>query len=143
MKFFILSFAALTFFSSVGQAEEPLTLRQRMTAMGYILDEVWVHSAKSEDYLLAADKVRDLRAHLVQAIGLLPGKFAGLTPAQQRIGTIEYHQLAARVIFLSGTLELAFMGRDFDPIGPTRELAIQNLLREISVIVGQAHGKFR
>ncbi len=143
MKFFILSFAALTIYSSVGQAEEPLTLRQHMTAMGYILDEVWVKSAKPEDYLEAADKVRDLRAHLVQAISLVPGKFASLSPTQQRIGIIEYHQFAARVIFLSGTLETALLGRNVDPIGPTREQAIQNLLREISVIVGQAHGKFR
>lgn len=134
--------AVLLCLSSMPVWAEP-TLRDHMYALGYIMDEIWVKAANSADYPAAADKVKEMRGHLVKAIALVPNKITTLPPAQQRLATIEFQQYMARVIFLGGTLEETFLRSDIQPVGLNREQDIKNLLSEISTAVARAHAKFR
>jgi hypothetical protein len=143
MKSKILALAFIAFLIPQVQATEPLTLRQHMTAMGYLLDEVWVSVGTPPDYTKAADKVNELRGHLVQVIGLLPPKIEIMQPTEKRLATIEFHQFAARVIYLTATLENTLLKPDLSPISQSRDRDIANVLHEISSAVGSAHGKFR
>ncbi len=128
---------------SVSASGATPTLREHMTAMGYILDAVWVASAEQKTYATAADKTAELRDHLTKAIAILPSSIENLNPNQRRAAVIEYHQLMARTIHLSGTLEQTLLNPDIDPISGSRQRDVQNLLREISVVVGRGHGRFR
>ena len=125
-------------------AEPPQTLGQHMRAMGYLLDEVFARSEKSVEYLEAADKVRELRDHLVDSIALRPAKFAQMNEAQRNAALIEYHQLMARVIYLTATLEHTLtVGNDLEAESGSRKKDIINLLHEINVLAGKAHRMFR
>lgn len=130
--------------SASAWAENPLTLKEHMRAMGYILDEVFSRADQSATYKEAAAKTRELRQHLIQSIALQPTKISSMREAQRNAAMIDYHQLMARVIYLSATLEHTFSaGDDFQATSNSRENDIRNLLHEINVIVGQAHRKYR
>jgi hypothetical protein len=143
MKIIVTGIALLMLFVPKSFADTPLSLRQHMAAMGYILDEVWVKTANPSEYLYAADKVREMRGHLVASIDLFPSKFSTLNPFERRLAEIEYHHFMARVIYLSSTLESTLLKPNMQPVGPSRESDIKQLLGEISTAVGRAHGKFR
>lgn len=144
MKSILLSFALLCAPLAFAEgAGEPETVRSHMTKMGVLLDEIWSLSATPDLYPQAADKVSELRGHLIKVIALLPPKVEAMEPKQRRLSTIEYHQFVARVIFLSSSLENALLGVGTPTSGESFERDVQNLMREISTAVGNAHIKFR
>lgn len=138
---YVLSIAILLSGWGVGAAE--LSLREHMQAMGYLLDAIWVDSADVKTYPQAADKTAELRDHLTKVISLVPGKIQGMQIKQKRAALIDFHQLVARTIYLSATLEQTLSQPDLDPVSGSRERDVQNLLKEISVVVGRGHGRYR
>lgn len=140
MKYLI---AAALFSMSMAAQAAPKTLKEHMTAMGYILDSVWVAANDPQTYSVAADKSAELREHLTQAIALTPHSISTMEPRQRRAAIIDYHQLMARTIHLAASLEQAFNSSGPDPVSGSRQQDIQNLLREISVVVGRGHGRYR
>lgn len=138
---YVLAVVALSFSLSTQAAE--LTLREHMAAMVYILDSIWLSTTDAANYPKAADKTAEMREHLTQAIGLKPGKLQSLNPTQRRQAVIEYHQLMAQIIHLSATLERTLAAPDLDPVSGSRQRDVQNLLREISVVIARGHEKFR
>ncbi len=144
MKSILLTFALICSPLAFGEgAGEPETVRSHMTRMGVLLDEIWSLSATPDLYPQAADKVSELRGHLVKVISLLPPKVEAMEPKQRRLATIEFHQFVARVIFLTSSLENALLGVGTPTSGQSFERDVENLMREISTAVGNAHIKFR
>ncbi len=140
MKYVI---AAILLSMSISAPAAPPTLKEHMAAMGYILDSIWVAANDQQTYQTAADKTAELREHLTQAIALTPNSIATMEPRQRRTAVIDYHQLMARTIHLTASLEQAFSQSGPDPVSGSRQQDIQNLLREISVVVGRGHGRYR
>lgn len=128
---------------SLSAHASPMTLKEHMAAMGYILDAIWVSANEPRTYPEAADRTAELREHLVQAIAITPNGIAAMEPKQKRAAVIDYHQLMARTIHLTASLEQAFSSAGPDPVSGSRQQDIQNLLREISVVVGRGHGRYR
>ncbi|MGE4132548.1 MAG: hypothetical protein AB7F86_12970 [Bdellovibrionales bacterium] len=131
--------------STATRAQEvPSTLKNHMYQMGYLMDEIWVKATDPTKHVEAAEKVSELRGHLTKAIGLMPPKVQAMTnKVDQRLAMIEYHQLLSRVIYLSASLENTLLRPNLEPTSQSKEKDIQNLLKEISVIVGRGHAKFR
>ena len=141
---FIAAFLFVALLPSTALSEQPATLRDHMRAMGYLLDEVFALSKETGSLVTAADKTRELRGHLVQSIAIFPGKFSAMRETERNSAAIEYHQLFARVIYLSATLERTLLaGQDFPFESGSKNEDVRNLLYEINVLVGQAHRKFR
>lgn len=144
MKQLLLSMALALAAQGTYAQEKPLTLREHMRAMGYILDEVFSRANESKNYAEAAERTRQLRTHLVQSISLYPQKFSTLRELEKNAAVLEYHQLMARVIYLSASLEQTFAaGDEFHFVSGSRQDDIRNLLHEINVLIGKAHRKFR
>jgi hypothetical protein len=141
----ILIALALILASPVGIAlEQSADLREHMLAMGYLLDEIFARSDNPNDYKDAADKTRELRTHLTYAIAKIPITIERLPENQKDQAMIEYHQYLARAIYLTATLEQTLRGGEHAHIeSGSVEEDIKNLLHEINVVVGEAHGKFR
>ncbi|MGE0528079.1 MAG: hypothetical protein AB7G93_21525 [Bdellovibrionales bacterium] len=137
--FLLVSFAALP-----ALAEQQLPLRDHMRAMGYLMDEIYSRAKEPITYKEAAQKTRELRGHLVESIALIPTKLITMREQARNSDLIEYHQLMARVIYLSATLEHTLSaGDDFHAQSATRQDDVRNLLHEINVLVGKAHRQFR
>lgn len=143
MKFILSVFiASLTALPAMAQTAP--TLREKMRAMGYLLDDINSRADQVPDYHAAAAKTRELRDYLIQSLPMDPGKFASLNERERNAARVEYHQLLARVIYLSATLEKTFdSADDFQTQSGSRRDDVRNLLHEINVLVGKAHGRFR
>ena len=143
MKFVLpLFLAALAALPAAAQTAP--TLRDRMRAMGYLLDDINSKADQVPDYHAAAAKTRELREHLIQSLPIDPGKFGNLNEREKNAARLEYHQLLARVIYLSATLEKTLdAADDFQTQSGSRRNDVRNLLHEINVLVGKAHGRFR
>lgn len=135
----------LTAFSALpAAAQASSSLRDHMRAMGYLLDDINSRADQIPDYHTAAAKTRELRDHLIQSLPMDPAKFANLNEREKNAARLEYHQLFARVIYLSATLEKTFdSADDFQAQSGSRRDDVRNLLHEINVLVGKAHGRFR
>ena len=120
-----------------------MNLRERMVAMSYLLDAIWVDASTPDTYPQAAKKVAELREHLVHSIALLPNRIHAMEPRYRAAAVVEYHQLMARTIHLTASLEQALVKADFDPVSGSRVHDVHNYLREISIVVGKGHGRFR
>lgn len=124
-------------------AAEDLSLKQHMTSMGFIMDEIWVKAANPADYPACADKVSALRGHLVQTIGLTPSRIAPLHPNDKTLAMIDYHQTMARVIYQLAALEMVLRKPETLVDSQDRVREVHRLLSDVSATVGTAHGKFR
>lgn len=136
--------ALLISFGSTNAMAETTSLREHMRAMGYMLDEINSRSSEPPQFSQAAAKTRELRRALILSLALDPPKFATLNDKEQNFARVEYHQLLARVVYLSATLEKTLdADSDNQTQSGTRLADVRNLLHEINVLVGKAHRKFR
>ncbi|NJL24930.1 MAG: hypothetical protein HC902_06985 [Calothrix sp. SM1_5_4] len=76
----------------MGWADPEPSLRDHMRAMGYLMDEIFSRAKETKNYQEAAQKARDVRAHLVKAIALEPDKFRGMRETEKNAARIEYHK---------------------------------------------------
>lgn len=143
MRFTMALIALLGLSMSVhGQAAELLS--DHMRAMSYLMDDIFTRTGDSRDYPEGGRKTRELRQHLIQALALTPRKLANLSEGDKNAKMIEFHQLMARVIYLSASLERAFDAVDgYEPESRSRKDDIKNLLHEINAVSGQAHKHFQ
>lgn len=128
--------------SAYGQTE--MTLREHMYAMGYLIDEVFALSDQPENYVTVAEKTRELRGHLTKSVALLPENFTSLSDIERNSSTVEYHQMMARAIYLTASLEETLLASEHAQFqSGSKKEDVQNLLYEINVLIGKAHGRFR
>ncbi len=136
--------ALLLTVASTNAVAQTSSLREHMRAMGYMLDEINSRSSEPQNFSEAAAKTRQLRHALIQSLALDPPKFAAMNEKEQNAARVEYHQLLARVVHLSATLEKTLdADSDSQTQSGTRLADVRNLLHEINVLVGKAHRKFR
>jgi hypothetical protein len=129
---------------STNAIAQTTSLREHMRAMGYLLDEINSRSSEPLKFSEAAAKTRELRRGMIQSLAFDPPKFATMNERTANAARLEYHQFLARVIYLSATLERVMdADSDSQTQSGTRLGDIRNILHEINVQVGRAHGKFR
>ena len=136
--------AVLLALGSTNAIAQTTSLRELMRSMGYMLDEINSRSSEPQNFSEAAIKTRELRRALILSLALDPPKFTTMNERDQNSARVEYHQLLARVIHLSATLEKTLdADSDSQTLSGTRLADVRNLLHEINVLVGKAHRRFR
>ncbi len=143
MNFKAWSLSLLVLLVGLNARSEESSLREHMSSMGVIMDKIWAQTNDPADWPVAANKVQDLRQHLVKAIAFLPPKINDLEGSELRLATVLFHQYMARAIWLTASIEKALLEGQIDPNKEGAEREVHDLLRELSVVVGKGHGQFR
>ncbi len=140
----ILVIAAFASMGVLAKAEPLNELAAHMRAMSSNLEITKVKSSETTTWSEAAAGSRELRTHVIGALGLVPEVIKSMTEVDQRRAMLEYHQLMARLIYMSASLEDAFTaGQEYQSISVSREMDIQNLFHEIDKLMSYAHDRYR
>jgi len=143
MKMFLGLLLAVGALSAQAESCGELTLKEHMNAMGFLLDDIYSQADKRQ-YEAAANNARELRGHLVKAIGMMPPKVSAIAdPAQRDAAMNEFHKLLSRAIYLSASLEEVLWSGDAHTESGDRDKDFKNLLYELSVVAGEGHKRFR
>lgn len=126
-----------------GAVQSGISLGEHLAVAENLLDDIRDKAELEESYPEAAALTRHLRSHLVDSIGLTPEKFLTQPERSRHRAMVGYHQIMARAIYLTASLERALNGgQEFWPESASRNDDIRNLMGEVEKIVQEACLRF-